>query len=150
MIMPFTQWGKSANCNDVRYGCLDGLRGHYDHSGAFSYCMIVLSYNKELRPMRMTRHKKHIIEFYKPDNRHLVSLKAGEPPFDVKGVSCLLYGDTQRHHIEATRRTLNAMVNDGLLYRVKVREPRFDARIAGEGAHCTVVRYGLVENHADQ
>ncbi|EAA1966206.1 hypothetical protein FAD57_12965 [Escherichia coli] len=26
------QCGKSSNRNDVRYGCLDGLRGHYDHS----------------------------------------------------------------------------------------------------------------------
>ncbi|EMY8366131.1 hypothetical protein ABCV60_001558 [Shigella flexneri] len=26
------QRGKSSNRNDVRYGCLDGLRGHYDHS----------------------------------------------------------------------------------------------------------------------
>lgn len=100
--------------------------------------------------MRMTRHKKHIIEFYKPEYRDCVRLDAGEPPFDVQGVACLLYGDTQRHHIEATRRTLNAMVNDGLLYRVKVREPRFDVRIGNEGAHCTVVRYGLTENHTDQ
>ncbi|GAB8505831.1 hypothetical protein ACM4Z8_11300 [Escherichia coli] len=28
----FPQWGKSSNRNDVRYGCLDDLRGHYDHS----------------------------------------------------------------------------------------------------------------------
>ncbi|MDX1857683.1 hypothetical protein SFA64_07185 [Escherichia coli] len=28
----FPQWGKSSNRNDVRCGCLDGLRGHYDHS----------------------------------------------------------------------------------------------------------------------
>ncbi|EHQ0059073.1 hypothetical protein KQL84_002299 [Escherichia coli] len=35
MIMPFAPMGgKSANCNDVRYGCLDGLRGHYDHSAS--------------------------------------------------------------------------------------------------------------------
>ncbi|EOX4710411.1 hypothetical protein ACPM5D_005432 [Escherichia coli] len=26
--------GKGSNCNDVRYGCLDGLRGHYDHSAS--------------------------------------------------------------------------------------------------------------------
>ncbi len=26
------QRGKSSNCNDVRYGCLDGLRGDYHHS----------------------------------------------------------------------------------------------------------------------
>ncbi|EGE64112.1 hypothetical protein ECSTECO31_0889 [Escherichia coli STEC_O31] len=35
------------------------------------------------------------------------------------------------------------MVNDGILYRVKVREPRFDVRIGSDGAHCTVIRYGL-------
>ncbi|EOR0653620.1 hypothetical protein DS022_RS20420, partial [Escherichia coli] len=32
MIMPFPQWGKSINRNGSRYGCLDDLRGHYDHS----------------------------------------------------------------------------------------------------------------------
>ncbi|WP_332832368.1 hypothetical protein [Escherichia coli] len=42
------------------------------------------------------------------------------------------------------------MVNDGILYRVKVHEPRFDVRIGGDGAHCTVIRYGLVENHTNQ
>ncbi|ATZ34262.1 hypothetical protein CV83915_03985 [Escherichia coli] len=36
------------------------------------------------------------------------------------------------------------MVRDKLLERVKVREPRFDVRIGGDGAHCTVIRYGLV------
>ncbi|ENF3190273.1 hypothetical protein ACF5XU_004842 [Escherichia coli] len=100
--------------------------------------------------MRMTRHKKQILEFYKPEFRDCVRLHAGEPPFDVRGGSSLLYGDTLRYHIEATRRTLNAMVNDGILYRVKVREPRFDVRIGGDGAHCTVIRYGLVENHTNQ
>lgn len=31
--MPFAPMGgKSANCNNVRYGCLYGLRGHYHHS----------------------------------------------------------------------------------------------------------------------
>ncbi|EPR2558256.1 hypothetical protein ACU01H_000684 [Escherichia coli] len=72
-------------------------------------------------------------------------MEAGEPPFDVHGVSSLLYGDTLRYHIEATRRTLNAMVRDGLLERMKVREPRFDVRIGGDGAYCTVIRYGLVK-----
>lgn len=94
--------------------------------------------------MRMTRHKKQILELYKSEYRDWVRLEAGEPPFDVRGVTVLLYGDTQRHHIEATRRTLNAMVRDGLLERMKVREPRFDVRIGGDGAHCTVIRYGLV------
>ncbi|EKM9371295.1 hypothetical protein PV560_004802, partial [Escherichia coli] len=28
------QWRKSSNRNDDRYGCLDGLRGHYDHSAS--------------------------------------------------------------------------------------------------------------------
>ncbi|EED0639391.1 hypothetical protein ACN0QP_002802 [Escherichia coli] len=34
IVIPFPQWGKSINRNDVRYGCLDGLRGHYDHSAS--------------------------------------------------------------------------------------------------------------------
>lgn len=94
--------------------------------------------------MRMTRHKKQILELYKPEYRDWVRVEAGDPPFDVRGVTLLLYGsEYQRYHIEATRRTLNAMVNDGILYRVKVREPRFDVRIGSDGAHCTVIRYGL-------
>ncbi len=94
--------------------------------------------------MRMTRHKKQILEFYKPECRDWVRVEAGDPPFDVCGVTALLYGSCyQRYHIEATRRTLNAMVSDGLLERVKVRESRFDVRIGGDGAHCTVIRYSL-------
>lgn len=99
--------------------------------------------------MRMTRHKNRFLNStnlsiaigcgWRPENRLLTF-----------GVSSLLYGDTLRYHIEATRRTLNAMVNDGILYRVKVHEPRFDVRIGGDGAHCTVIRYGLVENHTNQ
>ena len=95
--------------------------------------------------MRMTRHKKQILELYKPEYRDWVRVEAGDPPFDVRGVTVLLYGsEYQRYHIEATRRTLNAMVRDKLLERVKVREPRFDVRIGGDGAHCTVIRCGLV------
>ena len=78
--------------------------------------------------MRMTRHKKQILELYKPEYRDWVRVEAGDPPFDVRGVTVLLYGsEYQRYHIE-----------------VKVREPRFDVRIGGDGAHCTVIRYGLV------
>lgn len=63
--------------------------------------------------MRMTRHKKQILELYKPEYRDWVRVEAGDPPFDVRGVTVLLYGsEYRRYHIEATRRTLNAMVRD--------------------------------------
>ncbi|EGB63443.1 hypothetical protein EC12741_1547 [Escherichia coli 1.2741] len=32
IVILFPQWGKSINRNGSRYGCLDDLRGHYDHS----------------------------------------------------------------------------------------------------------------------
>ncbi|HDZ3841598.1 TPA: hypothetical protein RSZ25_002301, partial [Escherichia coli] len=42
--------------------------------------------------MRMTRHKKQILELYKPEYRDWVRVEAGDPPFDVRGVTVLLYG----------------------------------------------------------
>ncbi|AWJ51136.1 hypothetical protein E0J32_08175 [Escherichia coli] len=40
IVIPFPQRGKSSNCNDVRYSCLDGLSGHYDHSGCTVLCLV--------------------------------------------------------------------------------------------------------------
>ncbi|PDV67137.1 hypothetical protein BER09_05890 [Escherichia coli] len=41
------QRGKSSNCNDVRYGCLDGLRGDYHHSD-HSHALYI--YRKNVSP----------------------------------------------------------------------------------------------------
>ncbi|EAW9392917.1 hypothetical protein QE38_01600 [Salmonella enterica] len=91
--------------------------------------------------MRLTSRKKEILSHFEPGNRKWVKTEIGEPPFDVSGVSYLLNGDgVARYQLESTRRTLEAMVKDGLLERVSVREVR-------DGLHCdttaTVIRYGL-------
>ena len=36
--------------------------------------------------MRMTRHKKQILELYKPEYRDWVRVEAGDPPFDVRAL----------------------------------------------------------------
>ncbi|END2016717.1 hypothetical protein ABLN28_005506, partial [Escherichia coli] len=67
----------------------------------------------------------------------------GSPPFDVSGVAYLLYGmdsHNNRYQLESTRRTLEAMVRDGLLERVNVYERRDSV---GHGVRRKVARYGL-------
>ncbi|EOZ9838293.1 hypothetical protein ACQYMA_000520 [Salmonella enterica] len=92
--------------------------------------------------MRLTSRKKEILSYFEPDNRKWVKTEIGEPPLDVPGVAYLLRGinEDTKHQLESTRRTLEAMVKDGLLERVSVREVR-------GGLHCdttaTVIRYGL-------
>lgn len=94
--------------------------------------------------MRMTARKKEILMFFDASNLDFVTGEIGAPPLDVSGVAYLLNGGaaggTERHQIESTRRTLEAMVKDGLLERVRVREVR-------DGSHgettATVIRYGL-------
>ncbi|OSK24066.1 hypothetical protein EAMG_02136 [Escherichia coli M056] len=66
----------------------------------------------------------------------------------MSGVSYLLHGTksfNKRHHLESNRRTLEAMVRDGLLERVNVYEWRQNTTQSGDGAgvHCIVARYGL-------
>jgi hypothetical protein len=48
------QRGKSSNCNDVRYGCLDGLRGDYHHSD-HSHALYI---GKMCRLSRLSRLKR--------------------------------------------------------------------------------------------
>lgn len=94
--------------------------------------------------MRLTNRKKEILTFFDASNQDFVTGEIGAPPLDVSGLAYLLNGGatggTERHQIESTRRTLEAMVKDGLLERVRVREIR-------DGSHgettATVVRYGL-------
>ncbi|GKP93548.1 hypothetical protein NUKP71_37080 [Klebsiella quasipneumoniae] len=66
------------------------------------------------------------------------------PPFDISGVAYLLHGttlDDNRHWLESTRRTVEAMVKDKLLESCQIREER--SIILGDTATATVVRYGL-------
>ncbi|ENS4525553.1 hypothetical protein ACE09S_003558 [Salmonella enterica] len=97
--------------------------------------------------MRLTRRKKEILSYFEPDNRKWVTSEIGAPPFDVSGVAYLLYGlDSfdKRHCLESTRRTLEAMVRDGLLEKSTSYESRQNTTSdGGAGVWCNVSRYGL-------
>lgn len=94
--------------------------------------------------MRLTSRKKEILSYFEPDNREWVTSEIGAPPLDVSGVAYLLYGtgiNDDRHWLESTRRTLEAMVKDGLLERYWSREAR--SIVLGGETTATVVRYGM-------
>lgn len=93
--------------------------------------------------MRLTSRKKEILRYFEQEHLEWVTKEIGPPPYDISGISYLLFGsetNCKRHQMESTRRTLDAMVNDGLLERVKVRESR--QKPNGETT-ATVIRYGL-------
>ncbi|HIB5143172.1 TPA: hypothetical protein ACWW8F_004674 [Escherichia coli] len=93
--------------------------------------------------MRLTQYKKEILSYFTPDNLAWVTGEIGSPPFDVSGVAYLLHGmdsHNNRYQLESTRRTLEAMVRDGLLERVNVYERRDSV---GHGVRRKVARYGL-------
>lgn len=98
--------------------------------------------------MRITSRKKKILSFYEPDNREWITGEVGTPPLDVSGVAYLLHGIAsfdKNYQLESTRRTLEAMVKDGLLDRVNIYERRQNKTQSGDGkgVHCIVARYGL-------
>ena len=95
--------------------------------------------------MRMTPRKREILRLFEPEQRELVEREIGGPPFDVSGVAYLLFDystDDNRHQIESTRRTLEAMVKDGLLEKIMSYEQRSNAA-GGDGIWCNCSRYGL-------
>ncbi|EDV5023666.1 hypothetical protein ID80_004284 [Salmonella enterica subsp. enterica serovar Ball] len=95
--------------------------------------------------MRLTSRKKEILSYFEPDNREWVTSEIGAPPFDVTGVAWLIYGmesHDKRHCLESTRRTLEAMVKDGLLEKSTSYEQRQN-RKNDDGIWCKVSRYGL-------
>lgn len=98
--------------------------------------------------MRMTSRKKEILSYFEPDNREWVTGEIGQPPFDVSGLAYLLHGMgsfDKRHQLESTRRTLEAMVKDGLLEKITSYEQRQDTTQSGDGngVWCNCSRYGL-------
>ena len=98
--------------------------------------------------MRLTKNKKQILSYFSPDNRGWVTREIGPPPFDVIGVAWLIHGlesHEKRYCIESTRRTLEAMVRDGLLEKVTSYERRMDVMqsVDGYGVWRHVSRYGL-------
>lgn len=98
--------------------------------------------------MRMTTRKKEILSYFEPDNLEWITGEIGAPPFDVSGVSYLLHGTSgfdKSYQLESTRRTLEAMVKDGLLEKVISYERRQDTTQSGDGkgVWCNCSRYGL-------
>lgn len=99
--------------------------------------------------MRMTSRKKEILSFFEPDHREWVTGEIGAPPFDVSGIAYLLSGMDAfktRHHLESARRTLEAMVNDGLLEKITSYEQRQNTQQGwseAPGVWCNCSRYGL-------
>ena len=94
--------------------------------------------------MRLTNRKQEILSYFEPDKRDWVTDEIGAPPLDVSGVAYLLHGtgiNTNQHWLESTRRTLEAMVKDGLLERYRSREAR--SIVLGGETSATIVRYGL-------
>lgn len=94
--------------------------------------------------MRLTSRKKEILSYFEPNNREWVTGEIGAPPLDVSDVAYLLYGtgiNDNRHWLESTRRSLEAMVKDGLLERCRSREAR--SIVIGSETTATVIRYGL-------
>ncbi len=99
--------------------------------------------------MRMTSRKKEIMELFKPDNLEWVTSEIGAPPFDVSGVAYMLKGmDSfdKKSILESTRRTLDRMVQDGLLEKVSSyerRQNKHQGSSSSPGVRCVVSRYGL-------
>lgn len=98
--------------------------------------------------MRMTSRKKEILTYFEPEQLEWVTSEVGAPPLDVCGVAWLLHGlssHDNRYQLESTRRTLEAMVNDGLLEKITSYEQRQDTTQSGDGkgVWCNCSRYGL-------
>lgn len=98
--------------------------------------------------MRMTNRKKEILSYFEPEHLKWVTGEVGAPPLDVSGVTYLLHGMEsfdKRHQLESTRRTLEAMVSDGLLEKITSYEQRQDTTQTGngKGVWCNCSRYGL-------
>lgn len=105
--------------------------------------------NKNFLPaMRMAARKKEILSYYEQANREWVTGEIGAPPLDLSGMAYLVQGldyFDSRHHLESTRRTLEAMVRDGLLEKITSYEQRQDSTQSGDGKGiwCNCSRYGI-------
>lgn len=70
-----------------------------------TYCMIVLSHNKESASHENDQPQKEILSYFELNNRDWVTGKIGAPPFDVSGVAYLLHGMVsfdKLHQLEST------------------------------------------------
>lgn len=90
--------------------------------------------------MRLTSRKKEILSYFETGNRDWVTGEIGAPPFDVSGITWLLYRPhaSKELHYEA-------MVRDGLLEKSTSYEQRQNRKYASsnDGVRCKVSRYGL-------
>ncbi|MGM1189341.1 hypothetical protein [Serratia liquefaciens] len=88
------------------------------------------------------------LSYYKSDKLQWITSEVGMPPLDVSGVEYLLHSMSsfdRRHQLESTRRTLEAIVRDGLLEKITSYEHRQDTAQSGSGrgVWCNVSRYAL-------
>ncbi|HAU3361029.1 TPA: hypothetical protein JDL67_003744 [Salmonella enterica subsp. salamae] len=81
--------------------------------------------------MRQTNRKTAILALFAPktqEQAEYIRSQAGKPPFDVSGIAAALHGfDVQTEDptlYRSVRRTLDTMVKDGQLERIKVNEGR--------------------------
>lgn len=98
--------------------------------------------------MRLTSRKKEILKYFEVEYREWVTSEIGAPPLDVSGITYLLHGTSSfdtNHQLESTRRTLEAMVKDGLLEKITSYEQRQNKTQSGDGGGvwCNCSRYGL-------
>ena len=98
--------------------------------------------------MRLTSRKKAILDLFSPDMAEIVRFKVGDPPFDVVGVCRMIigFGDLKPSDLWSVRRTLNQMVDDGLLEKAEFVERRINKTQGwsdAPGVVCSVFRYGL-------
>ncbi|EFU4763451.1 hypothetical protein HT886_003733 [Salmonella enterica] len=107
---------------------------------------------------------KEILSYFEQNNNEWVTGEIGAPPFDVIGLAWLIYGlesHDKRHCLESTRRTLEAMVKDGLLENSTIYEQRQNREFASNDdgiwfkasryslpGQCTVIRDSYGENSA--
>lgn len=98
--------------------------------------------------MRLTKHKREILDVFRDAESGLLKSEIGMPPLDVRGISYMLHGmnGSKKSKLENVRRTLDAMVADGLLDKAKLydrRQNRMQGWSDAPGVVCLVSMYSL-------
>lgn len=83
--------------------------------------------------MRLTKSKAEILKLFNPENVDFIRSEVGNFPLDVAAIASLVGRDSR-----ATRRTLEAMVSDGLL----VKEVRYGYHEVSTGRTMNRKGYG--------